>query len=146
MKHLNFIILTLWLQSFLYPSVGTKIIFYKPSMAWNFFSMFTIWHGYFSLVLMFHGLRIDAPPISTVQSKCIYTFLKPKIRKFDFCSYVLNLVKINISFVFQRMLVPGPIYQPAMPIRYYQFGRFIGQACHNSRMELGVGTNQLTNR
>ena len=31
------------------------------------FSMFTVWHGLFSLVLMFPRLRIEAPPLSTVQ-------------------------------------------------------------------------------
>ena len=47
---------------------------------------------------MFPGLRIEAPPLSTVQGKCIYIFLKQRTRKLNFRSYVLNLVKINVSF------------------------------------------------
>ena len=29
--------------------------------------MFIVWHGLFSLVLMFSELRIEAPPLSTVE-------------------------------------------------------------------------------
>ena len=91
------VLLTLWLQRFLYPSLGTELIFYKPSPGTDIFPMFTIWHGLFSLVLVFTGLRIEAPPPSTVQDKCIYTFLKLKASRFHFSSYVLNLVMIHIS-------------------------------------------------
>ena len=41
----------------------------------NFLQTFT-WHGLLALVFMISGLRIEAPPPSTVQGKCIYTFLK----------------------------------------------------------------------
>ena len=70
--------------------------------------MFTVWHGLFSLVLMFPMLRIEASPLSTVQGKFKYTFLKQKTGKFNFRSYALNLVKINVFFL-QRFVVPGPI-------------------------------------
>ena len=52
------------------------------------FYMFTVWHDFFSLVLMFPNLRIIAPPLSTVS---VYAqFLKKRTRKFSFCSYILN--------------------------------------------------------
>ena len=38
--------------------------------------MFTVWHGFFSLVLMFLRLRIEAPLLSTVQGKYIYNICK----------------------------------------------------------------------
>ena len=65
----------------------------------------------------------------------LYPFFKRRTRKFIFRSYVLNLVKINLSFFFQRLVVPGLIYRLAVPSMYYQFGRFIGHACHNSRIK-----------
>ena len=38
--------------------------------------MFTVYHGLFSLVLTFPGLRIEALPLSAVQGKCIYKIFK----------------------------------------------------------------------
>ena len=70
--------------------------------------MFTVWQGLFSLVLMFLGLRIEAPPLSTVQSKCIYTFFKAENQEIqfpsyvNFHSYVLNIVQININFFLSK--------------------------------------------
>ena len=46
--------------------------------------MFTVWHGLFSLVFVFPGLRIGAPPLSTVQVKCIYTSCKVENQKIQF--------------------------------------------------------------
>ena len=103
--------------------------------------MFTVWHGLFSLVLLFSGLRIEAPIPSTVQGKWIYTFLKQRTilkqrtSRFNFRSYVLNLVKINKFLFFQRLVVLRPIYWPLVPSEHYQIEQFIGQACHNSRIE-----------
>ena len=74
--------------------------------------MFTAWHGLFSLVLMFSGLRIEAPPLSTVQSKYIYTFFKAENQEIQFLSYVLNLNKFSF---FEWSIVPGLIYRPSMP-------------------------------
>ena len=55
--------------------------------------MFTVWDEHFSLVLMFPGLRIEVPPLSTVQGKYIYTqFVKQRTRILNIRSYVLNLV------------------------------------------------------
>ena len=65
---------------------------------------------------MFSGLRIEALSLSTVQDKCIHPFLKRRTRKFNFRSYVLNLiktkivntdVKINISFFLSMVDSPG---------------------------------------
>ena len=108
-------LLTLRLWSFFYTLQGHEDNCLQ-TLNWHelLFSMFTVWHGLFSLVLMFSGLRIEAPPLSTVQGKCIYTFLKRRTSKFNFCSYVLNIVKINIIFWF---------------LKGYSWGRFIGQPC-----------------
>ena len=46
--------------------------------------MFTVWHGLFSLVLMFSGLRIEAPPLFTVQDKCICTIFKADNQEIQF--------------------------------------------------------------
>ena len=50
-------------EFFHYPSGGTEIIFYKPSPGTNFlFQCLLFWRGFFSLILMFPGLRIYAVP------------------------------------------------------------------------------------
>ena len=46
--------------------------------------MFTVWHGLFSLVLLFSGLRIEAVPLSTVQDKCIYKMFKAENQEIEF--------------------------------------------------------------
>ena len=48
---------------------------YKPSSGTDIFSMFTVWYGLCSLVLMFPGLRIEAPPHLQYRLS-VYTFLK----------------------------------------------------------------------
>ena len=35
------------------------------------YAIFNVWHEFFSLVFMFHRLRIEAPSLSTVHGKCI---------------------------------------------------------------------------
>ena len=84
---------------------------------------------------MFSGLRIEASPPFTVQEKRIYNFLKLRTSKFKFSFYVRNLVKINIKFFFQRLVVPGTIYRQHVPSEHYQFGQFISRACQNSQIE-----------
>ena len=70
-KHFN---LTLWMRSFsLLPFAG-QLIFYKTfTWCWLFLSMFTAWHVLFSLVLIFSGLRIEAPPHPQYRVS-VYTF------------------------------------------------------------------------
>ena len=98
--------------------------------------MFTVWHGLFSLVLIFPGLRIEAPPPSTVQGQCVYILFKAEHQKIHFPLLCTKPSKDKHTFFFfQRLIVPEPICQPAVPSMYYQFGRFIGQACQISRME-----------
>ena len=63
-------------EYFLIPLRDTETIFYKPSPGTVFFSMFSVWHRLFSLVLMFPRLKIEALAPSTVQGKCIYTIFK----------------------------------------------------------------------
>ena len=120
---------------FCYLSLRTDLFFYKHS--WTFFFNIYCLERIFSFILMFSGLRIEAPPPSAVQGKCIYTFLKRRTSRFNFRSCVLNLVssKDNKSFFFQRLVVPESIYCPPVPSKHYQFGRFIGEACQNSRIE-----------
>ena len=77
---------------------------FLQTFTWHgLFSMFTVWHGFFSFVLTFPGLRIEDPTPSIVQGKSIYTFFKRRTRKYNFRSYVLNLVKINISFCLSKV-------------------------------------------
>ena len=45
--------------------------------------MFTVWHGLFSLVLDFPGLRIEAPALSTVQVS-VYTIHKVENQEIEF--------------------------------------------------------------
>ena len=86
--------------------------------------MFTVWHRLFSLVIMFPGLRIEALPISTVQGKCIYTFLKRRTRKFNFvlCTkpskdkhkflffQKVGSPWVNLSAIIAKVKSSGPIY------------------------------------
>ena len=46
--------------------------------------MFTAWHRLFSMILMFPGLRIEAPPLSTVQGGCIYEIFKVENQEIKF--------------------------------------------------------------
>ena len=46
--------------------------------------MFTVWHRLFSLVLVFTGLRIEAPHPLTVQGKCIYTIFRAENQEIKF--------------------------------------------------------------
>ena len=72
--------------------MGTEIIFYIPSPGADFFQCL-LFGTDFSLVLMFPGLIIEAPLLFTVQGKCIYIFLKRRIRKLNFRSYVPSIDK-----------------------------------------------------
>ena len=84
----------------------------------NFLHTFT-WHrvfpcllfctDYFSLVLAFPGLRIEALSLSTVQGKCLYKiskFLTWRTRKLNIRSYVLNLIQMNIRFHLSKVCSP----------------------------------------
>ena len=69
----------------------------------NFFFQCLLFGTDFFLVLVFPGLRIEAPTLSTVSA---YTFLKQRTRKLNFRSYLLNLVKINISYCLSKVDSP----------------------------------------
>ena len=104
--------LTLLLWRFLLSFAGHGVNFLQ-TFTWHgiSFSIFIVCHGLFSLVLMFSGLRIE-PPFHPQYRVSIYTLLlKQRASRFNFRSYVLNLVKINKFFFFQRFVVQGPIYQ-----------------------------------
>ena len=55
--------LTLWLWSFFATFQGHNN--FLQTLTWHglSFSMFTVWHEHFSLVLVFSGLRIEALPL-----------------------------------------------------------------------------------
>ena len=123
--------LTVWLLFFLLPSAGHEIIFYVPSSGTEFFSMFTVQHGLFSLVLMFPELRFEVLPLFTAQGKSI----KRRTRKFNFRSYVLNPVQINISFCLSNVGSPEAKLSASRATLLNRAGRFIGHPCHNSRIK-----------
>ena len=57
------------------------------------------WHDFFSLVLVFLELKLEAPPapfpppLHPQHKAIVYTqLLKQRTRKFNFCSYLLNTV------------------------------------------------------
>ena len=120
--------LTLWLQSFFLLPFTEHGVNFVQTFTWRglYFFMFTVWHEFCSLVL-FLGWELKLSPYSQYRVR--------RTSRFYFRSYVLNLVKINISFFFQRLAVHGPIYWPPVSSEYYQFGRFISQACQNSWIE-----------
>ena len=77
---------------------------------------------------MFPGLRIEAlppPPPLKIQRECIYTVLKRRTRKFNFRCYVLNIVKINISFYLSKVGSPGPIYRPSVPYSWIELANLL---------------------
>ena len=58
----------------LYPPLGMELIFYKPSPGNDFFNnIYSLVH-IFSWVLLFHGLRNEAPPHPQYRV-CVYTLL-----------------------------------------------------------------------
>ena len=130
------------------------VIFYKHSLRTDFFfqCFFNVLVQCFQcnvLHRLFSRLRIEAPPLSTVQGKCIYTFLKRRISRFNFRSYVLNLVNINIRFFLSKIGSPGGdlsathaqralsvrlIYRPSMPKQSNRAGLFIGKMCLSDKI------------
>ena len=101
-------------------------------LAWSFF-MFTVWHKFFSLVLMFPELSSEALPHLQYWVSVYTQFLKQTTRKFNVHSYVLNLVQINISFIFQRLIVLGPIYRPSVPHNWIELADLL--AIHATLVE-----------
>ena len=64
--------------------------------------MFTVWHGLFSLVLLFLRLRIETLPLSTVQGKCIYTF-KAENQEIQFLLLCTNPSKDKHKFFLSKV-------------------------------------------
>ena len=88
---------TLWLQSFFsYPSLGIELIFYKTSPGIDFlFQCLLFDTDYFDT----HVSRVEnwsSAPIHSTELVYIH-FLKWITSLFNFRSYVLNIVKININ-------------------------------------------------
>ena len=113
--------LTLSLQSFLYPSGSTEIfLFANLHLALSFFNVYRLVRT-FSLVLRYQRKRLPPPP-STVQGKCIYTIFKMENQKIQLPLLCTKKSRDKHKFfVFQRLVVPGQIFWPAVPRMYYQF-------------------------
>ena len=72
-----------------------EIILYILSPGTEFIIfIFTVWHDFFSLIVMFLRLTIEAPPLSIVQGKCIYNIFKAKHLETQF---VLSCTKPSID-------------------------------------------------
>ena len=105
------LMLTPWLLSFFVLSSNWHKDNFLQTLTWHglSISMFTIWHDFFSLVLMFPGVRIEAPPPSTVQGKCIYTYLQAENQAIQLPLLCTKPCKDKQVFAFQRSVVQGPI-------------------------------------
>ena len=73
-------------EFFCYPPIGTKIIFYIPSPRIELIFLYLLFGTDFFLffVSFFFGLRIEAPPLSTVKAKCIYKIFKAENQETQF--------------------------------------------------------------
>ena len=99
---------TLWMQSFLYPSGCTEIIFYKPSPGTKlFFQCLLFGTDFFHWYSCFSGWELKLRPYLQYRVSVYTQFLKWRTRKFNFRSYVLNLLLINISFCLSKVDSPG---------------------------------------
>ena len=99
--------LTLWLWSFFpLPFSGTKIIFKNPHRARTFF-----FNVYCLAWTFFFGTHVSRAgnwsSLSPNPRYSVYTrFLKQRTSRFIFRSYVLNVVKIKISFCVSKVGSP----------------------------------------
>ena len=75
--------LILWLRSFLLLCLNWHGDNFLNTFTWLrvYFSMFSVWHGLLSFVLIFLGLRIKA---LFLQDKCIYTIFKMDNQEIQF--------------------------------------------------------------
>ena len=96
------------------------------------------------LVLNFPGLIIDAPPISTVQSKYIYTIFKVKIQETQFLLLCTEPSIDNHKFLSfkggnsrgryighpcHKVESSGSIYRPSVPQSLNRAGCFASHLC-----------------
>ena len=97
--------LTLWLWSFFcYPRISMELICLHTFTWHEVLSMFTLWHGLFSLVLMFPGLKIKVPPLSTVHGNNIHTIFKAENQEIQYLLLCTKpSIQINISFYHSRV-------------------------------------------
>ena len=110
---------------------GTGIIFYIPSSGTYFF------HVMFSTNVLFGTLVLraenEAPPLSIVQGRCIYTIFKAGNQGFNFRFYVLNLVQINISFCLSKVGSPRADLSAICATTTYWAGRYIDHLCETDK-------------
>ena len=69
--------------------------------------MFTLWHALFPLTLMFRAVRTEAPPPSTVQGKCIYTFFKGENQAIQLPLLCTKPSKDKHKFLLSKVGSPG---------------------------------------
>ena len=69
---------------------------------------------------MFPGMKIEVPPLCTVQGMCIYNIFKAENQetKFPLLFTKLSIDKHEV-IIFQRLVVLGAIYRPSVPSIYY---------------------------
>ena len=95
---------------FCYSSLGTELLFTNIHLAWTFF--FNVYCLARTFFFGTHVFRVEnwSSASSTVHDKYIYTFLKRRTSTFNFRAYILNLVKVNISFFPSKVDSPGTLF------------------------------------
>ena len=87
---------------FFIPLRGTEIFFINLSLSQTFLNVYCWAQTIFFGARISRAENLSSAPF-TVQGKCIYTFFKAENQEIQFRSYVLNLVKINISFFLSKV-------------------------------------------
>ena len=112
-------------EFFSLPFRGMEIFFTNPHLARTFFV-----NVYCSAWTFIFGSHVfwaeDWSSTPSTYRVSVYTlFLKQRARKFNFCSYVLNLVKINISCCLSKVGSPGAdllaFYATSSPLLFIYF-------------------------
>ena len=92
---------------FLIPSRDTEIISYKPSPGMDFFQCLLFGTDFFLWYSCFPGWEMKLLPYLQYRVSVSTLILKRGTRIFSFHSYVLYIVKINISFCLSKVGSPG---------------------------------------
>ena len=81
---------------------------FLQTLTWHgLFSMFTVWTDFFLCYSCFLGWELKLCLYLQYRVSVYTLFLKRRTRKFIFRSYVLNVIKINISFFLSNVGSPG---------------------------------------
>ena len=74
----------LWNFFVCYPPMHVDNFLHTLTWDGVYFFILTVWHGLYSLVFTFSGLRIGALLLSSVQGKCIYNIFKAENQETQF--------------------------------------------------------------